>query len=155
MIAKIYQWTDYNLEAGELSLYNAGNFVGKSYLDPNLGQDTLELSLGKDDDIIVKRETLKEEAGSSFLGSQKTVKYAYNLSVFNKKSKPITIVLIDQVPLAKHEDINVKMTFGKLTVSDLAEGKIQWRFSVPSQEKVSKKHQYQVSYPKDMRLNFN
>jgi len=153
LIAKIYDWSDYNLEAGELLLYNAGNFVAKSFLNPNIGQDTLELSLGKDADIIVKRETLKEEGGSSFLGSRKTSKYAYELSVFNKKKSPINIVLSDQVPVAKHEDIKVEMLMGELKISDLKEGKIQWRFNVPSQEKVHKKHQYQVSYPKDMTLN--
>lgn len=153
LIAKVYDWSDYNLEAGELSLYNTGNFVGKSFLNPNISQDTLEISLGKDADIIVKRETLKEEGGSSFLGSRKTSKYAYELSVYNKKKSPIKMVLSDQIPVARHEDIKVEMLIGKLKVSDLAEGKVQWRFSVPSQEKVTKKHQYQISYPKDIKLN--
>lgn len=153
LIAKIYDWTDYQLEEGEISLYNEGNYVGKSYLNANSGSDSLELSLGKDGDIIVQRERLKEESGNSFLGSKKTATYAYELKVFNKKASAIDLVLIDQIPVAQHEDIKVEMEMGKLKISQLAQGEIRWKLHIPAKTEVSKKLRYEVSYPKDMILN--
>ena len=153
LIAKIYDWTEYQLENGEISLYNQGNYVGKSYLNANSGSDSLELSLGKDADIVVQRERLKEESGNSFLGSKKTATYAYELKVFNKKASAIELVLIDQIPVAQHEDIKVEMEMGKLKISQLAQGEIRWKLNIPAKTEVTKKLRYEVSYPKDMVLN--
>jgi len=154
LIARVVASSDYNLEAGEIALYNDGNFVGKSYLNPNGSDDTLELSLGKDADIIVSRDQLKEESGNSFLGSRKTAKYAYELKVFNKKTTAIKLVLIDQFPVAQHEDIKVETNLGNIKLSNLTQGEIRWRLDIPAKQKITKKHQYQISYPKDMRLNY-
>ena len=153
LIAKIYDWTDYQLEDGEISLYNQGNYVGTSYLNANSGSDSLELSLGKDADIVVQRERLKEESGNSFLGSRKTASYAYELKVFNKKASAIDLVLIDHIPVAQHEDIKVEMEIDKLKISQLAQGEIRWKINIPAKTEVSKKLRYKVSYPKDMMLN--
>jgi uncharacterized protein (TIGR02231 family) len=153
LIARIYDWSDYDLEAGEIALYNAENYVGKSYLNPNVSEDTLELSLGKDADIIVEREKLKDESGTSFFGSTKSAKFVYEIKVFNKKSASIRLVLIDQVPVARHEDIKVKVEIGNLKLSKFDQGKITWKLMVPAKGQATKKLQYEISYPKEMKLN--
>lgn len=153
LIAKVYDWINYQLEDGEISLYNQGNFVGKSYLNASSNNDSLELSLGKDADIIVSRERLKEESGNSFLGSKKTTSYAYELKVFNKKSTAIKLVLIDQIPVSQHEDIKVELQIDKLKASQLSQGEIKWRLDVPSKTEMLKKLKYEISYPKEMQIN--
>ena len=153
LIAKVYDWSDYNLEEGEIALYNEGNYVGKSYLNPKVSVDTLALSLGKDADIIVERKKLKEESGTTFLGSKKTAKFVYAIKVLNKKKTAIELVLIDQIPVARHEDIKVEIEIGPLKVNNLNQGKIIWKLNIPAQGHVTKKLEYKISYPKGMRVN--
>jgi uncharacterized protein (TIGR02231 family) len=153
LIAKVYNWSDYNLEEGEIALYNEGNYVGKSYLNPKVSVDTLTLSLGKDFDIIVEREKLKEESGNTFLGSKKTAKFVYEIKVLNKKNTGIKLVLIDQIPVAQHEDIKVEIEIGPLKVSNLDQGKIIWKLNIPAKGQATKKLEYEISYPKGMRIN--
>jgi uncharacterized protein (TIGR02231 family) len=153
LIAKVYNWSDYNLEEGEIALYNEGNYVGKSYLNPKVSVDTLTLSLGKDFDIIVEREKLKEESGNTFLGSKKTAKFVYEIKVLNKKDTGIKLVLIDQIPVAQHEDIKVEIEIGPLKVSNLDQGKIIWKLNIPAKGQATKKLEYEISYPKGMRIN--
>jgi uncharacterized protein (TIGR02231 family) len=153
LIAKVYDWSDYNLEEGEIALYNEGNYVGKSYLNPKVSVDTLELSLGKDADIIVEREKLKEESGTTFLGSKKTAKFVYEIKVLNKKNTGIKLVLIDQIPVARHEDIEVEIEIGPLKVSNLDQGEIIWKLNIPAKGQATKKLAYKISYPKEVRVN--
>jgi uncharacterized protein (TIGR02231 family) len=153
LIAKVYDWSDYNLEEGEIALYNQGNYVGKSYLNPKVSVDTLALSLGKDSDIIVEREKLKEESGHTFLGSKKTDKFVYEIKILNKKNTSIELVLIDQIPVARHEDIKVEIEIGPLKVSNLDQGKIIWKLNIPAKGQATKKLEYEISYPKGMRIN--
>jgi uncharacterized protein (TIGR02231 family) len=153
LIAKVYDWSNYNLEEGEIALYNEGNYIGKSYLDPKVSVDTLALSLGKDADIIVEREKLKEESGNTFLGSKKTAKFVYEIKVLNKKNTGIKLVLIDQIPVAQHEDIKVEIAIDPLKASNLNQGKIIWKLSIPAKGQVTKRLEYKISYPKEMRIN--
>src|SRR5690606_7802498 len=72
LIAKVSDWQQYNLLPGEANLIIDNNFAGSSYINPNSTEDTLTLSLGRDDRITTKRERINEEGSVSFFGkSQK------------------------------------------------------------------------------------
>ncbi|MBK6276596.1 MAG: hypothetical protein IPF58_18780 [Saprospirales bacterium] len=45
------QGAKYNLLAGEANIFFDDNYVGKSYLNPNVVADTLLISLGRDGKI--------------------------------------------------------------------------------------------------------
>ncbi len=55
-IARIKDWEKLNLIDGEASIYNNGNFLGKSYIRPSDFEDYMELPLGVIDNIIVKHK---------------------------------------------------------------------------------------------------
>ena len=53
--------------AGEANIYFEGNYAGKSFIDPQATADSLNLSLGMDPNIIVKREKLENFENRRFL----------------------------------------------------------------------------------------
>jgi uncharacterized protein (TIGR02231 family) len=149
LTANITDWAGMNLQNGEATLYFENSFVGKSNLQVNQLTDTLTISLGTDNSILVKREKRKDFTARKTLGSNKTETYSYLLTVRNNKPIPVSITLKDQVPLSSNSGITVEATElsgGKLNSQT---GEISWDLEIKPSETKQVILTYSVKYPKD------
>ena len=85
LTAEIVGWTELNLLSGKSSIYYQGTFTGESYIDANQAGDTLNVSLGRDRNIIVKREGSKEMNDKQILGKNIKETLGWNITVKNNK----------------------------------------------------------------------
>ena len=90
-----------------MNVYFEGTYVGQSYLNTNTTNDTLQISLGRDQSIIIKREKIKDYCQNSTSGSSKKTQRGYEISVRNNKNTPIEIELQDQIPLSNDKEIEI------------------------------------------------
>ncbi|RYZ48493.1 MAG: mucoidy inhibitor MuiA family protein, partial [Chitinophagaceae bacterium] len=149
LTAKVVGWQDYDLQSGETNLYYEGTFLGKTYLDLSTVNDTLSLSLGKDNSIRVSRKLLKEFSAKKFLGSNKTETKEYEVTVMNTKKVPVTVLVRDQFPVSTQKEISVEDVSAPEASIDKETGLVTWTLSLqPGQEK-KLKLRYGVKYPKD------
>ncbi len=152
LTAKIISWQDYNLQSGEASLYYEGSYLGKTYIDLGSTEDTLSLSLGKDNGIKVVRKLLKEYSTKKFIGSNRTDSRQYEISIRNSKNLPASIILVDQVPVSTNKEINVDDVKASEALIDKDSGLVTWTTVLsPSQEKKFGLS-YNVKYPKDRKV---
>ncbi len=153
LIAKITGWEELSLLPGEVNLYNAGTYVGKSYLDPTATQDTLEISLGRDPSIVLERKMVKDFCKNQLAGNNCKITKAYEIVVRNPKQEPITIKIIDQIPLSRVQSITVSVdekSGGKL---DEKTGFITWKYTLNAKESKKIMLKFTVKYPKDKRIS--
>lgn len=149
LTAKVVGWQEYDLQSGETNLYYEGTFLGKTYLDLSTVNDTLSLSLGKDNSIRVSRKLLKEFSAKKFLGSNKTETKEFEITVMNTKKVPVTIVVRDQFPVSVNKEISVDDVSAPEASIDKETGLLTWNLLLqPGQEK-KLKLRYGVKYPKD------
>jgi hypothetical protein len=149
LTAKVLDWQELNLLPGEANLFFEGTFLGNSLLDVTNAGDTLNLSLGKDKGVIVKRTLMKEYSSKKFLGSNKTDSRQYEILVRNNKQQPIKIVIEDQFPVSTNKDIEVdKLSYENAKLDDDTK-KITWSISVDSKKENKLQMGYAVKYPKD------
>jgi uncharacterized protein (TIGR02231 family) len=149
LTANLIDWAGLNLQSGEATLYFENSFVGKSNLQANQLTDTLTLSLGNDNSILVKREKRKDFTSRRTLGANKTETYSFLLTVRNNKSIPISITLKDQVPVSSNSSINVEaveLTGGKMNSQT---GEVKWDLELKPSETKQIILTYSVKYPKD------
>jgi hypothetical protein len=152
LTAKVIDWQELNLLPGEANLFFEGTFLGNSMLDVMNAGDTLNLSLGKDKGVIVKRTLMKEYSSKKFLGSNKTDSRQYEIVVRNNKSQPIKIIVEDQFPVSTNKDIEVdKLSYDNGKLDDDTK-KVSWNFSVDSKKENKLQMGYSVKYPKDKTL---
>jgi uncharacterized protein (TIGR02231 family) len=149
LVAMISGWDQYNLIAGDANIFFEGTFVGKSYLNTMVTNDTLDISLGRDKNVIVTRELLKDVSGKKFLGSNKRETRSYEISLRNKKNREIEIEIEDQVPLSKQQDIEVEVQEISAGAHNKDTGKITWTQKIAPTENKKLKLTYSVKYPKD------
>jgi len=148
LIARAREWREHNLLSGETNIYYQGTFVGKSYIDPSITSDTLELSLGRDNAIKVTRDQIKEFCKTSVLGSKKATTKAFKIKVTNGKKSEISILIRDQVPLTTNADIEVineELSNGKY---DASTGFVDWDVKLAPGETKEFILRYTVKYPK-------
>ena len=150
--AQVVNWEQMSLLDGEANLFFEGTFTGKNLLTLQSFSDTLNISLGNDRDIIVKREEDKKFSSSKFLGSKKETTRSWKITVRNNKSAKIKIDLFDQIPVTTNSEIeisNVELNGGKL---DDETGKVTWNLNLSPGEQVEKILSYTVKHPKNKRL---
>jgi uncharacterized protein (TIGR02231 family) len=149
LTANITDWAKLSLQTGEATLYFENSFVGKSTLNVNQLKDTLSISLGTDNSILVKREKRKDFTSRKVIGANRTDTYSFLLTIRNNKSNPIEITLNDQIPVSSNSSINVdpvEVSGGKL---DQQTGEIKWNLDIKPQETKQIVLTYSVKYPRD------
>ena len=152
LLAKVTDYGKYNLLPGTANIFFEGAYVGQSMLDPNIASDTMLLSLGKDEQIIVNRTKLVDFSKTKVIASNKSETYAYETSIKNNKSSDIDIEILDQVPISKSDDIKVEIDemSGAEYLADY--GKLSWKIHIPANSSKKIRLMYTIKYPKDKMI---
>jgi uncharacterized protein (TIGR02231 family) len=152
LTGNITGWAEQNLIGGEATLYFENTFVGKSYLNVNQLKDTLTVSLGNDNSILVKREKRKDFTSRRVLGSNKTETYSFLITVRNNKTNTVRITVNDQIPVSSNSDIEVddiELSGGRYNSQT---GEVKWDLDIKPQETRELILTYSVKYPKDKTI---
>jgi uncharacterized protein (TIGR02231 family) len=152
LTGNITDWAEQNLIGGEATLYFENTFVGKSYLNVNQLKDTLTVSLGTDNSILVKREKRQDFTSRRVLGSNKTETYSFLITIRNNKPNPVKITVNDQIPISSNSGIEVnavELSGGK---HNSQTGGINWDLEIKPQETRQLILTYSVKYPKDKTI---
>jgi len=85
LVMKLNQWNELNLLPGEANIFFENSFVGKTYLNPQTNKDSMFISLGRDESIIVSRNQLKDFSEDKFLSSNIERTFSYEIKIKNNK----------------------------------------------------------------------
>jgi TonB-dependent SusC/RagA subfamily outer membrane receptor len=155
LLAEIADWGKLNLMPAEANIIFEGTYVGKSFIDPNSTNDTLNLTLGRDKRVVVKRDKVCEFSSVKFLGTNKLQKYTYQLTVKNTKKEAINLLLKDQFPLTTNKDIEVELIDDGNAEVNSELGILNWKLNLAAGEIKKIKFSYTIKYPKDKTVNVN
>lgn len=148
------------LSASDMAVYLDNTFVGKSFMPGALPQAEITLPLGQDRRLDVRLQDLAGSVGEGGVISRRNEKVTSKLfEITNRRSQSALVEVIDRVPVAVHEDIDVEIPRQATppTESDWEDepGVVMWRKNLAAGETWHIKHQYEVSYPAKMILNEN
>lgn len=153
LTAKLGNWEQFNLLAGEANIYFEGSFAGKTNIDPLATTDSLTISLGVDPNIVVKRELLDNFKSKSFIGNNRIINRGYKISIKNNKQNKIFITLEDRMPVSQNKEIKMDNINSGNAKYDIKTGIMTWKLDISSNQKVEKQFSYQVKYPKSKHIN--
>jgi hypothetical protein len=152
LLANISGWEQYNLLEGEANIFFENTFVGKTILDVRNIGDTLNLSLGRDKNVSVQREKVKEYSTQKFFGNKTETTRDWKITVRNNKHQPISIVVFDQVPVSTLQEIEVSTENLSGGMLDQETGEVRWQFTLKPAQKNELGLRYKVRYPKGKTL---
>jgi len=152
LTAEISDWSQLNLLSGKSNIYFQGTYTGESYIDVNQVSDTLAFSLGRDRNIIIKRESNKEMNDKQIFGSKIKEIVGWNITVRNNKSSKIKIIIEDQYPISEKKSIEVELLESSNAKIDEKTGKLTWEIEIEPNDKKVLTYKYSVKYPKDSNI---
>ena len=152
LVAKVINWQDYDLLDASAGIFYEGTFTGKTTLSASLATDTLEISLGRDKSIMIERKKVKDYTSSQFMGSNRTVKRAWEISLRNNKKQAVTLIVFDQYPISKEKDIEVELTDNGGASVEKETGMLRWEIILEPGQVKKLSFKYSVKYPKERIL---
>ena len=155
LTAKVVDWQDLNLLPGEANLFFEGTFLGKTLMDVTNAGDTLNISLGNDKGVIVKRTLVKGTGQKKFLGSNKTDTRQYEIPVRNNKQQPINIIIEDQFPISTNKEIEIDNKEYPGAKLDDQTQKLTWQPKLEPKGETKLNFRYSVKYPKERVVNLD
>ena len=152
MLARISGWEELELVTGPANVYLGGTYVGQSYINTKSTNDTLDLSVGRDNKIMVSRTQLKDFNTEKVIGNNKKSTYSYEIVVKNNRKSAITIDVEDQVPVSQSSDITVEtIEISKGELNSLT-GKIKWKLTIEPGEAKKINLAFSIKYPRNKSL---
>lgn len=149
LLAELNDYSKYNLLPGEANIIFEGMYVGKTMINPNQTQDTLNLSMGRDKKISIKREKVVDKSGTKFLSAYKEQTFTYDIIVRNNKKEEINILLKDQYPLSTDKEMTVELLDKDGAKANEETGVLTWEIKLKPNETKKYRISYKIKYPKD------
>jgi uncharacterized protein (TIGR02231 family) len=155
LLAKITDYGQYHLLPGVASIFYQDTYVGQSMIDPRTVGDTLLLSLGRDEAITIKRtKPVDVKSEKKIIGDTKKEVIEYEITIKNNKRAPISIEILDQVPISRQKDIAVEVDEKKLSNADYnaTYGKLLWKVTLEGNSSKKIRFGYTLKYPKNQTV---
>jgi hypothetical protein len=121
-------------------------------LDTRNSSDTLRISLGRDSNVSVKREKLKNLSSRQLIGSSQKSSFTYQITVRNKKTQPVLILIEDQLPIPNTKDIDVDKIEDSNAEHNEETGLLKWKKVIQPGKTEAIKLQYTIRYPKSSNM---
>lgn len=154
LLAELLGWDKGELLPGDANVYFENNYVGKSYFDTRIADDTLSVALGRDNNIVLKRKMVKElNERTSVNNTMKKVTRNFEIEVRNTRKAPVELELEDQIPLSNNEQLVVDALETGKAEYNKETGKLTWRLKLQPGESTKLSFSYSVRYPKKYILN--
>lgn len=154
LLAELLGWDKGELLPGDANVYFENNYVGKSYFDTRIADDTLSVALGRDNNIVLKRKMVKElNERTSVNNTMKKVTRNFEIEVRNTRKAPVELELEDQIPLSNNEQLVIEALDTGKAEYNKETGKLTWRVKLQPGESTKLSFSYSVRYPKKFILN--
>lgn len=155
LVAHLTGWEEMNLLPAVANVYYDGTYVGQTRINPSIMSDTLDLSLGRDNGIVVNRKKTSDEEKVKTLSGEKIKTVEYEISIKNYKLGNINLTIEDQLPITSNEDIKIEMLANGNAEYNKEEGFLIWKEKIESKATKKIKFSYELKYHKDKTLAAN
>ncbi len=152
LTAGIWDWEKFNLLEGEANLFFENTFVGKTILDLRNAADTLQLSLGRDQNIVISRKKITDYSSTKFIGSKKEETRDWMISIKNNKREKVRIEVFDQIPVSTLDEISVELQEKSKGSIDQDTGYVKWDLDIEPGQTEEVRLKYAIKYPRNKRL---
>lgn len=151
--AKLTNATGAPLLAGPISLYVGDEFIGQNRLEYTPTGGEVELVLGVEERITVKRELVRRDVDKRLLRDQRQIGYGYEIKLENLLPSKARVTVQDQYPVSRHDQIKVRLERAIPEPVEQSELHIlKWQVELAPGEKKTIQYDYQVEHPRALAV---
>jgi len=152
LLGRITGWENLNLVDGYANVYFKGTFLGQSLIKTRNVKDTLDLSLGRDEKVLVTRTKLKEYSSKQLVGTKLKETLSFELLAKNNRSTAVDIEILDQIPISSNSDIEVKEIEVSQADFNPVTGEVKWKYHLNPGESKKMILTFSIKYSKNQTV---
>lgn len=152
LVAQMTKLDELQLVPATANIFFDGSYIGETYIDPTTMDDTLNLSLGKDPNIVVKRTLLKQKSKDKIVQDKRERTFSYQIEIQNNKSSNIQLVIQDQIPMTTNADIHIELQDAGGARELPGKGILEWDYKLKPGDNKKIEFSYKVKHPKDQQI---
>lgn len=138
---------------GRVNTFVGNSYTGSSQLKKIAAGEKFDLFFGTDDQLTVKREELKQQREAGLFGKNR-IEYRYRIQLENFRKEALTLILLDQLPLAADAEIKVSLDEPSIKPDQIkSDGTLLWKTLLQAGEKKELTFGIVVEYPKEREIS--
>ncbi len=142
------------LLAGSVQLFVADRYIGTSQIDYVPVGDEVEMMLGVEERLTIKRELVRREVDKARLRDKRQIQYGYEITIKNLLSERVNIEVHDHIPVSRHEDIKIKLLDCSPETAERDEMNLmEWHLTLDAGQETKMMYQYQVEHPRSLAVS--
>ncbi|MBI3242267.1 MAG: mucoidy inhibitor MuiA family protein [Chloroflexi bacterium] len=151
--ATIKNESQYTLLPGPAQLFEGDDYLGATRLDFCAPGQEFELALGADERLRVERELAQRDVDKTFIGDRRRIRFAYTIKLENLRDAPQTILVRDQLPVPRDEQIKVKLESAEPKPTKHTDlNQLEWKLTLDKSAKQTLRFDFTVEYPRAMEV---
>jgi uncharacterized protein (TIGR02231 family) len=141
----------YTLLPGKAQLFEDDDYLGATQLDLVAPGQEIELALGVDERILVECKLTARDVDKTFLADRRRIHYKYRIEVENLRDTPQVVLVRDQLPVSRHEQIKVKLEATDPAPAKYTElNQLEWRLMLDPGARRTLEYESIVELPRGM-----
>ena len=139
---------------GQVSLFVGDEYIGKTRLKYVPRGDEIELLLGVEERLTIERELSRREVDKVRLRDKRQLLFGYEMQLKNLLTQEVEIELQDQYPVARHEEIKVKLIGASPDPDEHSVLNIlTWKIKLAPGNEQKVRFEFQVEHPRSMTIS--
>ena len=153
LLAKVKDFSKYHLVSAPASVIFENMYIGETRVSPDQTNNEMNITLGSDPKISIRREDIQDKSGEKFLSSYREKVVTYDLVIKNNKKEQISIEVKDRFPLSNNEAVKIEVLDKSGAAKDDEKGFLTWNIKLSPSETKKLRVSYKVRYPKDYTVS--
>ena len=153
LLAKVKDFSKYHLVSAPASVIFENMYIGETRVSPDQTNNEMNITLGNDPKISIRREDIQDKSGEKFLSSYREKVVTYDLVIKNNKKEQISMEIKDRFPLSNNEAVKIEVLDKSGAAKDDEKGFLTWNIKLSPSETKKLRVSYKVRYPKDYTIN--
>lgn len=147
--AKVRNESPYTLLPGSVQLFEGDEYLGATRLPSTAPDQEVELFLGADERLRVKRELAARDVDKTLIGDKRRIRYAYMIEVENLRDAAQNVLVRDQLPVSRDEQIKVRLDGADPKPAEHSDlNLLEWKLALGKGEKIKLRFDFTVEYPR-------
>ena len=153
LLAKVKDFSKYHLVSAPASVIFENMYIGETRVSPDQTNNEMNITLGNDPKISIRREDIQDKSGEKFLSSYREKVVTYDLVIKNNKKEQISMEIKDRFPLSNNEAVKIEVLDKSGAAKDDEKGFLTWNIKLSPSETKKLRVSYKVRYPKDYTIS--
>lgn len=139
---------------GPANIFLNKHFTTQGQLQTTVAGGNIELPLGADENIRIKRNITPMQRKEGVLKPVDITDYTVKIELANYKKTPVTIRVFDQIPITQKNEITIEyLESSKKFVQDKdSQGVLYWDVTIPAGKTETIELKYAITRPKNWKL---